>query len=282
MFYNNMYGPGNCLDRLLDCKASGSNVVCKNADYFCAYLVELVYDNVLGRDEYDVRELVPDPFPYGFYTDYLNTAAVQEAIGAFTNFSSNGAVGEAFDNTGDDSREMGTIEDLKYLVSKNITIGLYAGDADYNCNWLGNEVVAEAVGAPGYDQAGYVDLETSDGVVHGQVRQSGKFSFTRIYESGHEVPFYQPLASLEYFDRAIKGNDIKTGKSQVTAGYLTEGPKKSTYREGNATMQFEILPENATYNVITNEPGGPWQATMLKRSFNRNRGFGSRSNLRIR
>ncbi|CAJ2510284.1 Uu.00g061840.m01.CDS01 [Anthostomella pinea] len=270
MFYNNLYGPGNCLDRLLDCKASGLNQVCKNADNFCAYLVESVYDDVLGRDEYDMRELTPDPFPYGFYNDYLNTVAVQEAIGAFTNFSSNGAVGEAFDNTGDDGREMGTIEATRYLVSKGITVALYAGDADYNCNWLGGQVVADEVAAPGYADAGFVDLCTSDGVVHGQVRQAGKFSFTRIYESGHEVPFYQPLASLEFFDRVIKGTDVETGKQQVDAGYLTPGPKKSTYREGNSTMQFDILPDNSTYNVITNQPGGAWvfdQQVMLKRSF---------------
>jgi len=37
------------------------------------------------------------------------------------------------------------------------------------------------------------------------VKQSGHFAFVRIYESGHEVPFYQPLASLEMFERAICG-----------------------------------------------------------------------------
>lgn len=267
MFYNNLYGPGNCLDQLNYCKASGDNAACRHADNFCAGQVEFIYDSVLGRDEYDVRELTPDPFPYSFYTSYLNTAAVQAAIGAFTNFSSNGAVSEAFDNTGDDGREMGTIEALRYLLSQNVTVALYAGDADYNCNWLGNEVVADAVAADGFSEAGYADLQTSDGVAHGQVKQAGKFSFTRIYESGHEVPFYQPLASLEYFARAIRGSDIETGESAVASGYRTSGPAKSTYREGNGTVQWEVLPANVTYNVETNEPGLPWQQTLAKRSF---------------
>ncbi|KAI1451907.1 carboxypeptidase S1 [Annulohypoxylon moriforme] len=267
-FYNNLYGPGNCLDRLNDCKATGLNQVCKNADSFCANLVESVYDNVLGRDEYDMRELVPDPFPYGFYTDYLNSPELQSAIGAFINFTSNNVVGEAFDNTGDDSREMGTIEDIRYLLSKNITVAVYAGDADYNCNWLGGEAVAEEINAPGFSQAGYVDIVTSDNVTHGQVKQAGKFSFTRIYESGHEVPFYQPLAALEYFERAIKGHDIQTGKGPVNADYLTQGTQKSTYRQGNATVQWEVLPANTTYDTTTNQPGGPWteQAVLMKRS----------------
>ncbi|KAI3336299.1 alpha/beta-hydrolase [Xylariaceae sp. AK1471] len=279
MFYNNVYGKGNCLDQLLACKASGNNAVCKTADNFCASLVESVYDFVLGRDEYDVRELDPDPFPYRFYEAYLNTARVQAAIGAFTNFSSNSAVGNAFDSTGDDAREVGTVEALRALVARGLTVALYAGDADYNCNWLGGEVVASAVAAPGFSSAGYADLVTSDGVTHGQVKQAGKFSFTRIYESGHEVPFYQPLASLEYFDRAIKGLDLQTGKRKAAGGYRTKGPQRSTYREGNSTVQFDVTPGNLTYDVIANKPGNPWPAAaeaVMKRSFGGARGAGAR------
>jgi hypothetical protein len=76
----------------------------------------------------------------------------------------------------------------------------------------------------------------------------------RIYESGHEVPFYQPLAALEMFERALGGLDIATGKSEVGAGYKTVGTPKSDYREGNRTMQWAVVPKTATYNVVTGEP----------------------------
>jgi hypothetical protein len=55
-----------------------------------------------------------------------------------------------------------TIEDIRKLLSKNITITLFAGDADYNCNWLGGEVVAQEVNHNGYSEAGYTNLITSD------------------------------------------------------------------------------------------------------------------------
>lgn len=42
------------------------------------------------------------------------------------------------------------------------------------------------VNQPGFDAAGYTNISTSDGVVHGQVKQSDAFSFVRIYESGRE------------------------------------------------------------------------------------------------
>ncbi|KAL8825128.1 MAG: hypothetical protein Q9170_007921, partial [Blastenia crenularia] len=272
--YNNLYGRGNCVDQTKDCYARGINEICAAADSFCANLVEGIYDNVLGRDEYDVRELTPDPFPYSFYVDYLNTPKVQSAFGAYVNFSEYAnAVGTAFGATGDDDREEGTVADVLKLLQQNITVMLYFGDADYNCNWLGGEVVADEVGQPGYATAGYTDIKTSDNVSHGQVKQSGAFSFVRIYESGHEVPFYQPLVSLEIFERAIAGKDIATGLSDTEAGYKTAGPARSLYREGNGTIQFQVVNSTATYNTTTNKPNPPvgkgMQALMKrsKRSF---------------
>jgi hypothetical protein len=78
----------------------------------------------------------------------------------------------------------------------------------------------------------------------------------RIYESGHEVPFYQPLVALEMFERVINGQDVATGKKRIEKGkgYKTVGSMKSEYREGNGTVQFEIVAEGATYNTTTHEP----------------------------
>ena len=133
--YNNLYGPGNCVDQLKDCAARGTNEICSQADNFCASEVEELYDNFLGRDEYDFRELTPDPFPYEHYVAYLNTPSVQQAIGAYQNYSDfSNAVGIAFGTTGDDGREVSTIEDVGKLLAQGVSVMLYTGDADYNCN----------------------------------------------------------------------------------------------------------------------------------------------------
>lgn len=146
--------------------------------------------------------------------------------------------------------------------------------SDYNCNWLGGQVVADEIAASGYDSAGFVNISTPDNVVHGQVKQSGLFSFLRIYESGHEVPFYQPLAALEIFKRALKQVDIATGECKVDAGYKTVGTPTSTYREGNATIQLKVTPKNATYNTVLNAPDAEptWTVQAVAR-----RGMGQRS-----
>jgi carboxypeptidase C (cathepsin A) len=132
-WYNNLYGPGNCYDRTVQCYKTGRNDVCAAADDFCANKVENMYDIYSGRDEYDMRELnspTPDPFPYSYYVEYLNTLEVQQAIGAFQNFSeSSGTVGSAFGSTGDDDRESGTIEAVRQLLAAGVQVVMYYGDA---------------------------------------------------------------------------------------------------------------------------------------------------------
>jgi carboxypeptidase D len=200
---------------------------------------------------------MPNPFPQSYYIDYLNTPRVQTAIGAYVNYSeSSSAVGNAFGSTGDDDREIGTVAAVQQLLAQNISVTMYFGDADYNCNWMGGQVVATHVNAPGYADAGFANISTSDGVVHGQVRQAGKFAFVRIYESGHLVPFFQPLAALELVDRTINGMDVASGKTVVTPAYLTQGPGVTSFREGNHTVQFKVTPEGSIYNTTTNLPQG--------------------------
>jgi carboxypeptidase C (cathepsin A) len=71
-----------------------------------------------------------------------------------------------------------------------VRISLVYGDADYICNWFGGEAVSLAANysrADLFRNAGYEPMMV-DGVEYGATREYGNFSFTRIYDSGHEVP----------------------------------------------------------------------------------------------
>ena len=257
--FNNMYGAGNCADRITQCASTGRDDVCSAADNFCANEVESLYDVATGRDEYDIRELTPDPFPYGFFESYLNLPHVQQAIGAFVNFTGSPAVGDAFSTTGDDGRSDGTIAASQKLVQQGVYMVQYDGDADYICNWLGTQKVAEMIDAAGFSSAGFKNMSTSDKIVHGQVKQADNFAFVRVFESGHEVPFYQPLAALTLFNRTIHGMDVATGTQRVAKGgkFTTKGPARSKFYNGGATVVHHKLPANATYNTKTNRPNPP-------------------------
>ncbi|KAL9093863.1 MAG: hypothetical protein Q9165_003786 [Trypethelium subeluteriae] len=255
--YNAIYGVGNCYDRLKDCDARGIDDVCQEASRFCAYKVESVLDDYPNRDEYDIRELNPDPFPPNFFADYLNLPHVQQAIGAFVNYSESSvevSPSGTFGITGDDAREVNSIQDLQSLIKRGVYFVQYTGDADYNCNWLGGQVVADEINAPGYGAAGFSNITTDDGIVHGVVKQSGNYAFVRVYYSGHEVPFYQPVLALALFNRTINKLDIATGLQSVSSTFRTEGPTTSDFREGNATVQYEVIPTDCTYNLTSYEP----------------------------
>jgi hypothetical protein len=68
------------------------------------------------------------------------------------------------------------------------------------------------------------------------------------------------------FDRAINGKDIATGRRTVKNDYKTSGPAKSTYREGNSTVQFSVVNGDANYNTTSNEPD-PASSTKTTKSF---------------
>ncbi|PBP22753.1 alpha/beta-hydrolase [Diplocarpon rosae] len=232
--YNNLYGPGNCVDQIKDCVARGTSEVCWSAEEkFCTSNVGFLFDQNSDRNEYDVREITQDRPSLSPYISYLNRADVRAAVGAFQNFAHRSlAVYQTFTLSGDIIREYGSISALRKLVEQNITVMF--------CNWLGVEAVSDEVNAPGFSSAGYVNLTTSDNQVHGQVKQAGKFSFVRVYESGHDVSMQQPLAALEMFERAIHGKDIAAGSQTAGPGYITDGTKKSEYREGSSSLKSKV------------------------------------------
>ena len=72
-------------------------------------------------------------FPPEFYVAYLNTPVVQSAIGAFQNFTEySAAVGDAFNITGDDGREDGTVADMLQLLRQGVTVCLPSIDVAAN------------------------------------------------------------------------------------------------------------------------------------------------------
>lgn len=131
---------------------------------------------------------------------------------------------------------------------------LTLNNADYICNWFGGQAVSLQVNYTHADQfrsAGYVPLMV-DGKEYGEVRQAGNFSFTRVYEAGHEVPFYQPEAAYAIFQRAINLKNIADGSSVVTLNYSTVGNATATHTE-----PFVALPSTSSSSVSTSPSVSP-------------------------
>lgn len=75
-------------------------------------------------------------------------------------------------------------------------------------------------------------------------------SFLRIYEAGHEVPFYQPKASLEMFRRTLDDVSLADGKDKVTEDYTTSGKANATHTE-----PFVALPSSTSMSGAASSTG---------------------------
>ncbi|EED18222.1 carboxypeptidase S1, putative [Talaromyces stipitatus ATCC 10500] len=255
---------GGCRDQILECRALAAvgdplslgnnetvNGICANASDYCSNALEGPYIEFGGRGYYDIAHDVLDPFPPNYFMGYLSQSWVLGAIGAAVNWTESvESVFTAFQNTGDYARSdvLGYLEDIAYVLDQGIKVALVYGDRDYACNWVGGEEVSLAVeysDADNFRSAGYADLYANDTFIGGKVRQYGNFSFTRVYQAGHEVPAYQPETSFAIFNRSLSNLDIATGRISTVANatYGTEGPS-STWDVKN---EVPPMPEPTCY-----------------------------------
>ncbi|MCJ1263033.1 hypothetical protein MMC22_002903 [Lobaria immixta] len=242
---DNFHQPDGCMDQILNCQALADekdldeygnnddvNEACQNAANICMDKVEGQYTGSSGRNYYDVAAIDPDPFPYSYFLGCLSQNWVQGALGVPVNFTkSNNGVFSAFRATGDYARKDirgGQLADIAYLLDKGVKVALIFGDRDYACNWVGGEKVSLAVNysqSAAFRSSGYADIQVNDSYVGGQVRQHGNYSFSRVYQAGHEVPSYQPETAYQIFQRAIFGLDVATGTvdTEKDSNYSSKG-----------------------------------------------------------
>ena len=192
--------------------------------------------DVAQRNYYDISQDLRSPFPPPFFNGYLNQPHVQRALGVPVNFTqSSRKVSVDFSSTGDLQRGDGPrsyLQDIADILDAGTRVALVYGDRDWICNWVGGENVSVHVPYSGQDAfkaAGYANLTVNASSTGGLTREVGSFSFSRIFQAGHEIPAFQPEASLAVFNRTMHGLDIATGSVAITPGgnHATTGPNNT-------------------------------------------------------
>lgn len=199
-----------CQSLIQNCYDSESVWSCVPASIYCNNALIGPFQRT-GQNVYDVREKCKDNnLCYGeldWVSAFLNKKDVQKELGVevTTYDSCNFDINRNFLFQGDWMKPYhrlvpGLLEELKVLI--------YAGDADFICNWLGNQGWTEALEWPGqvaFNKAEIKDLELEDGNKFGKVKASGNLTFMQIYGAGHMVPYNRPEESLDFFNRWIGG-----------------------------------------------------------------------------
>lgn len=170
-----------------------------------------------GQNVYDIRIKCEDQANLcysvmGYISDWLNQKSVMDAVGAEVDGfeSCNSNVNSGFFSAGDWNQPIHLrVPDLL----EKIPVLIYAGDADYICNWLGNKAWTDALEWSGHDEyeaKPMADVKLGgEGDVTGQVKSHGGLAFLRVYQAGHMVPYDQPEASLDFLNRWLSGEWTK-------------------------------------------------------------------------
>lgn len=196
------------------CYKYPSAATCVPADYFCEKRLFGAYEES-GLNPYDIRYPCNDPSgkcyeDMEYIDDFLDLPYVKDAVGAsnidiYTSCDS--TVFSNFIKTGDEMKPFHT--QVAELLNNDIPVLLYAGDKDYICNWLGNHAWAnelEYKDMKGFQAASLVPWKTKDGEVAGEIQNHGIFSFVRVYNAGHMVPYNQPENALDMLNRWLSGD----------------------------------------------------------------------------
>lgn len=227
-----------------------ANQLCESAQWTCNNLTSIAAAH--GYFPYDIRQKSPSPDPSAAYAEYLNQDDVLAAIGARVNYTeSSPYVQQDFISTGDTIRG-GLIQDLADLLKLGVRVALIYGDADFLVNWYGGQAIAYAVAnalpsypvptsvssagsgippsyASGFATAGFSEIVVNDSYVGGAVKQYGNLSFSRVYNAGHFIPYYQPETAFQIFARVIMGTDLSTAADVDLSSFMSNGTANATY-----------------------------------------------------
>ncbi|KAK4223800.1 Alpha/Beta hydrolase protein [Podospora fimiseda] len=184
----------DCYPIIQECTSTtGSAEDCAGASGNCyeatAWLVEeMNLDKTFNQ--YDIRLSAEDTVPPNIYEEYLNRKEVKQAIGVPGEMgfvACLGSINDRFLEEGDQARSF--LGELGEVVQAGVRVLLWAGDADWICNWMGNLKVAEGVEFEGREMflREEVGLFTVGGKVYGEFKGVDGLSWLRVYDSGHMV-----------------------------------------------------------------------------------------------
>ncbi|KAI0270406.1 serine carboxypeptidase [Gloeopeniophorella convolvens] len=211
---NYLYEDGGCYNQTLACYNNGTDFECEQAMGFCLSLVVDPLISNVNDDIYYILAENPDAYPPD-PTTYLSNETVTSKIGAQAPWvGASVDVHTNFVNSGDWSRNFGP--DLERVIDAGVHTVIYAGDADFDGNFKGVELMVDNLKtrfAAEYAHKEFANLTVS-GRVAGQYKTAGTFSYVRFFGAGHMVPAYaagatpRGTAALQMFSQIIAGQPV--------------------------------------------------------------------------
>ncbi|KAN0066552.1 hypothetical protein ACQY0O_000646 [Thecaphora frezii] len=204
-----------CKSLVESCQKYNSRLTCTPAALYCWSMYQPAQQS--GKNLYDVRQKCDrsedkdGPLCYrqmGWIETLLNRDDVKSDLGIPSSVkfqSCNMGINQAFLLQGDSMHNSAGL--LPELVEDGIRLLIYAGEADFMCAWNGNYEWMKALDTS--YKAEFNNYTASEWTVGGKpaglVTKAGKgagsYTFVKVYEAGHMVPYDQPEAAADLIEK---------------------------------------------------------------------------------
>lgn len=103
------------------------------------------------------------------------------------------------------------VNEIPVLLEDDIRVLIYAGDADFICNWMGNKAWMMELPWSGHDE--FVTAKDTDWFSNtaneqgGELRttKDGRFTFLRVFNSGHMVGMDRADYAIDMLNNWLQG-----------------------------------------------------------------------------
>lgn len=185
------------------------NADCIKALDSCGEVQQYYLDT--GRNPYDIRRPCEGALCYNMTNtfNFFNNPKVKASLGVSESLKWE----ECSDSVG--MRFVADIsENFDYMIAdileSGIRVLIYAGDMDYICNFIGNQMWVNELNWTGREE--FLAAPENQFLVGqrwaGSEKRSGLLSFVRVYAAGHMVPMDQPEVGLFMLQHFLSGESL--------------------------------------------------------------------------
>jgi carboxypeptidase C (cathepsin A) len=199
-----------CVGMINHCQNDTS--ACSQAQAVCTNAQIGPYEGS-GLNPYDVRIKCQVPglcYDFSAPTEWLDSDTTRSALGVTSKSakwaSCNMQVNQQFSSDWMKTQEA----TVPPLLEAGIRVLIYAGDADFICNWMGNKAWVEAL--PWAGHAAFAAADDHDWNVGGakagtarSATSTGTLTFLQVNGAGHMVPMDQPVNALAMVNTFTSG-----------------------------------------------------------------------------
>lgn len=183
--------------------------------YTCQYAMHVCWELGISialsndRSVYDIRETCTQgtncksDLASEMIEEHVNSPGFKQALGVDSSYkfrTCNMELNVRFALSGDFSTDYSA--HIAYLLNKGVSVLVYAGDADFICNWMGNFEWIKVLKwhqSPLYDEPKLSPTEGNPewGDVPGEYYAAGDLVYIKVSGAGHMVPTDQPASAFE-------------------------------------------------------------------------------------